>query len=180
MGLALASEFRRLGARVTLISGPGVEAPPNLSAIPVVSAREMLAAVKRNFSKCDIFVSVAAVSDYRPASALRGKMERQKSAWTLKLVPNPDILAEAACDKKKQFCVGFSLENSAGNVARARRKMRQKNCDMMVLNSTPSMGSGRIDAKILIADVGVKKLGKISKETCAAKICQTILEQANF
>lgn len=180
MGLALAAEFRRRGARVTLVSGPGVEVPSGLSVVPVVSAREMLAAVKKRFSKCDVFVSVAAVSDYRPATAWRGKMERQKSIWTLQLVPNPDILAETARRKKKQFCVGFSLENSAGNIDRASLKMRRKNCDMMVLNSIPSMGSGRIDAKLLLADGSVKRLGKISKDICATKICQTILEEANF
>ncbi len=183
MGLALAQAFKARGAFVTLIAGPGVEKLPGLKCIPVTSARDMLAVAKQHFPRCDAFISVAAVADYRPAGYQSKKMPKKAGGLRLKLVANPDILSEMGRSKKKQITVGFSLQDSvrtARDVSAALRKMRAKRCDLMVLNSLDAMDSKKISAKLIFPDRSVSNLGTISKEACASKICQAIQKLTSF
>lgn len=175
MGLALARAFRAQGASVFLVCGPGIDAR-GFAHDDVVSARDMLAAARRRFRNCEVFVSCAAVADYRPAQAARKKLPRG-GARTLRLVPNPDILATISKERTRQYCVGFSLENSTGAEPRAREKMRKKGCDLMVLNSLETMGSDRIRATLLFADGRRQKLGRMTKERCAQTICRALLKR---
>ncbi|MCS7065592.1 MAG: bifunctional phosphopantothenoylcysteine decarboxylase/phosphopantothenate--cysteine ligase CoaBC, partial [Fimbriimonadales bacterium] len=93
MGYAIAQAALERGAEVTLISGP-VALPPPAGAylIHVQTAEQMLQAVEQHFDNCDVFISVAAVADYRPERVYPLKRKRSERAWTLRLVPNPDIL----------------------------------------------------------------------------------------
>lgn len=178
MGLALADTLKSLGAKVFLVAGPGVCVPQNFSSCSVVSARQMLKAVEQRFSKSDFFVSCAAVSDYRPKKVSAKKIKKGKSTWSLPLILNPDILATVSRRKTKQICVGFSLQDSKGKSAlgEAKRKMREKRCDLMVLNSTLSMESDRINATILFSDGKIRELGKIDKKAGAIKLCEAMAQ----
>lgn len=177
MGLALAGAFHNRGASVFLICGPGITPSKKFKFVSVVSAREMYKEVQKRFPKCDLFVAAAAVSDFRPAKIFRGKMKRNRSAVTVELVPNPDILESAALSKKYQLIIGFALESVSSRakaLQNAKEKMVKKSCGLLVLNSPSSMESDSIDASLLFKDGRVKALGKISKKACAAKICEAI------
>lgn len=112
MGYAVARAAREAGAEVTLVSGPtALAAPFGVTRIDVHSAEQMLGAVKRQVAGADIFVAVAAVSDYRPAQASRHKIKRSAAGLKLELEPNPDILGFVAGLPKPPFCVGFAAES---------------------------------------------------------------------
>lgn len=180
MGLALARALKSRGASVTLVAGPGVDKLPGCGFVPVISARDMLAAVKKRFARCDVFVSVAAVADYRPTSRVAKKLPKKKLGLRLALVPNPDILGEMGRLKKNQIVVGFALQDSLRDKGKAVRKMREKRCDIMVLNSVDAMDSDKISAALILSDRSARNLGTISKEACASKICQAIRNLRNF
>lgn len=175
VGLAIAKMFRSLGAKVFLVCGPGVSPPLNIKAFSVVSAREMLQRSEKIFFRSDFFVACAAVSDYRPGKISSKKIHKEAQSFHLHLVRNPDILACLAGKKTKQFCVGFALEDSDG-MKNAIRKLKQKNCDLMVLNSVDSMESDFINAAIIFSTGRVWKLGKISKNKFAEKLCRAIVQ----
>lgn len=180
MGLALARELKLRGARPFLVCGPGVEVPAGMPCRKVVSAAEMLRAVRAEFGRCDLFFAVAAVADYRPARVSPRKLPKKIGPLNLRLLPNPDILATVARRKGRRICVGFSLENAGiAALSRAREKMRRKHCDFMVLNHPQAMESALIDAELLSADGRVLRLGKTTKERCAEKICQAIAPTLN-
>lgn len=175
MGLALARELRRLGARPFLVCGPGIEVPAGQPFRRVISARDMLKAVRAGFGRCGLFIAAAAVADYRPVRTASRKLPKRRGPLSLRLVPNPDVLASVARKKGSRICVGFSLENAgAAALKKAREKMRRKNCDLMVLNHPQAMESGLIEASVLSADGEVLNLGRMTKEKCARKICQAI------
>lgn len=175
MGLAIARQLRSCRAKIFLVCGPGICPPNNFSFRPVESAMEMLKEVLKRFPQCDIFISAAAVADYRPAKMRTRKIHKKKISWSLPLLKNPDILSTMSRRKTKQFCVGFALEDHGG-LKNATKKMKKKNCDLMVLNSPASMESNFINATILSPTGLIRKLGKISKERCAEKLCQTIAQ----
>ena len=173
MGIALAEELEAAGFRVTLVLGPGVSPPAGIHSVSVVSARDMLRETAKRFSKCDVFLSAAAVSDFRPAAVSDGKIHAKRIR--LNLVPNPDILLEMGKKKKKnQVLAGFALEDSRAE-ERAVSKMKRKNCDLMVLNGTETMESDFISASLLYPSGKSEKLGRIRKKDCAKKICHAIL-----
>ncbi len=174
MGLELGSLFRQLGSKVTLICGPEIKCPKDVRARSIVSAQDLLNAVKREFPKTDIFISAAAVSDWRPKKINKKKLSKGSQKLLLELVPNPDILARVAGDKKKQFCVGFALENFL-DFRIAKKKMSEKNCNLMILNTISSMGGEWMKAAILFKNGEIWKLGRLKKKDCAKKICQAIL-----
>lgn len=127
MGYAVARAALQAGADVTLISGPVcLQSPAAARLINVVSARDMLAAVKNEVSRTDIFVSVAAVADYRAATASKQKIKKTGGGLTLELTPNPDILEYVANLPQPPFCVGFAAEteNLERNAAIKRRKKK--------------------------------------------------------
>lgn len=175
MGIALAETLKLFGAEIFLICGPSMHPPKNFSSCPVVSARDMLKEVKKKFLKSDVFISVAAVSDYRPEYFSPQKIKKDKNFITLPLVKNPDILASVSKNKTGQFCVGFALENRHA-LKNAFKKMKDKNCDLMILNDPDSMESDFIRAKILFADGEIWDLGRVSKKKCSVKISQAIAQ----
>ncbi len=134
MGFALAQAAIAMGAKVTLISGPvSLATPTSAKRIDVVSAKEMYDAVITQTSACDIFISAAAVSDYRVEMALQKIKKSAQDSMTLQLIQNPDILATVAKLKKRPFCVGFAAEteNIENN---ARRKLNEKELDLIAVN----------------------------------------------
>ena len=134
MGYAIARAAWEAGAEVILVSGPtALTAPPHISTIAVRSAEEMRAAVMSRVQQCDVFISVAAVADYRPTQTAPQKIKKQHAGLTLTLSPNPDILAEVAALPQAPFCVGFAAETE--HLAdHARAKRAQKKLPLLVAN----------------------------------------------
>lgn len=174
MGYAIAQAALGAGARVTLISGPTCLTPPGKARlINVLSAQEMLSAVNAEVADTDIFISVAAVADYRVATVCQKKIKKENQKRTLELVPNPDILMQVASLPKSPFCVGFAAETDSLEV-NAELKRRKKNVPLMVANSAKdTMGADEAEL-ILLDDAGRHVLNKASKKELARSLIQHI------
>lgn len=134
MGYAVAVAAAEAGANVLLVSGPvSLATPARVRRIDVESAAGMHAAVMNEIAHSDIFISVAAVADYRPTSALQQKLKKSAATPSLELTRNPDILAEVAALPDAPFTVGFAAETHALE-SNARDKLRKKNIDMIAAN----------------------------------------------
>ncbi len=134
MGYALAEEAAARGARVILISGPvALAAPPNVTIVPVRTALEMRQAVLDRLPESTIVLKAAAVADYYVAHPVTQKMKKTSAHLSLDLEPTPDILAELGTKKGDRLLIGFAAETSH-LIEEARRKLEQKNCDMIVAN----------------------------------------------
>ena len=142
MGYAVAEVAARRGAKVMLVSGPTpLDVPPRVERIDVRSAEEMRQAVQARFPGCTIAVFAAAVADYRPAQKASQKIKRAKESLTLQLEANPDILAGVAREKGERLVLGFAAETE--HVAEnARKKLTQKNADLIVANDVSAEGAG--------------------------------------
>lgn len=144
MGCALARAAVRLGAAVTVVSGPvHVQYPPEANVVPVETAEEMREAIIRRAPEFDAVIMAAAVSDYRPKHVSDTKIKKGKSgALTLELEPTTDILAELGKNKAPgQVLAGFALETD-NERANAAAKLDAKNLDLIALNSLRDEGAG--------------------------------------
>jgi phosphopantothenoylcysteine decarboxylase / phosphopantothenate---cysteine ligase len=142
MGYAIAAAAARRGAKVTLVSGPtALATPEGVERVDVRSAEEMRGAVRARFAGCTVGIFAAAVADYRVAEQSSEKIKRGKEPLTLRLEPNPDILAAMAREKGDRLVVGFAAETE--NVAEnARKKLVEKNADLIVANDVTAEGAG--------------------------------------
>ena len=171
MGYAVARAAHEAGAEVTLVSGPvALATPPGVSRVDVRTAEEMFAAVKKAAPGSDVFISVAAVADYRPKEASPRKLKKVNGrAVHLELVENPDILAYVAGMKPAPFCVGFAAESEdlARNAAEKRRK---KNVPLIAANLAQD-AIGTDDSAIKLYDErGEHDLGRGPKLELARKL----------
>jgi phosphopantothenoylcysteine decarboxylase/phosphopantothenate--cysteine ligase len=144
MGFAIADEFARHGAFVTLIAGPTdlQEHNPKIKRIDVTSAEDMYEKTLSQFGKTDIAVMSAAVADYTPEKVSITKIKKSGNELHLKLKKTKDILAELGKKKKSgQILVGFALETD-NEIANAKEKLTRKNLDFIVLNSLKTKGAG--------------------------------------
>ncbi|WP_104204810.1 bifunctional phosphopantothenoylcysteine decarboxylase/phosphopantothenate--cysteine ligase CoaBC [Billgrantia saliphila] len=148
MGFALAAAAAELGARVSLISGPvSLPTPEGVARIDVETALQMHEASRRLVGGCDIFVGCAAVADYRAEALAEHKIKKVEGedALTLRLVKNPDIIADIANERDaaggRPFVVGFAAE-TRDLEAYARDKLSRKRLDMIVANDVSSAGLG--------------------------------------
>ena len=122
------------GADVTLVAGPSSQpTPPGVARIDVESALGMHAAVMQRARDCDLFVAAAAVADYRPETAAGSKIKKSAETLDIRLVKNPDILAEVAALDDGPFTVGFAAETD-DVAAYADNKRRRKGLDMIAAN----------------------------------------------
>jgi phosphopantothenoylcysteine decarboxylase / phosphopantothenate---cysteine ligase len=143
MGFAIAEALASLGAEVTLISGPtSLAASAAVKEIRIESAAEMQNACMKIFPESDIVVMAAAVADFMPEKSFHNKVKKTKANAELKLKPTSDILAEMGKKKKKnQLLIGFALETD-NEIANAVKKLKEKNLDVIVLNSLNDKGAG--------------------------------------
>jgi phosphopantothenoylcysteine decarboxylase/phosphopantothenate--cysteine ligase len=145
MGFALAKTASKLGANVTLITGPSSEnlIDDNIKIINVVTADQMFAEVKKHFSFSDISIMSAAVSDYKPKNTVNTKIKKEnQNILSIELVENIDILKYLGLNKsKEQILVGFALEID-NEIINAKSKISKKNLDAIVLNSLRDEGAG--------------------------------------
>ncbi|SFN00071.1 bifunctional phosphopantothenoylcysteine decarboxylase/phosphopantothenate--cysteine ligase CoaBC [Thermodesulforhabdus norvegica] len=181
MGYALARVASLKGAEVCLVSGPThIEAPPGVSLIPVVSALEMHSAVVERAPRCDVVIMAAAVGDYRPDVQSESKIKKGDKEITIRVVPNPDILAELGRQKREgQVLVGFAAETD-DIVENARLKLLKKNLDMIVANDVRDPRSGfAVDTnrvKLIFGSGDVVDLPPMSKDEVALKIFDYVEE----
>lgn len=183
MGYALAAAARRRGAQVVLVSGPGSITPPaGVEVLPVVSAKEMHAAVSQRSSEMDVMIMAAAVSDYRPARYEARKIKKGAPDAALALAANPDILRELGERKKTARCfpllVGFAAESN-DHLEEGRRKLAAKNLDLIAINDISAEDAGfAVDnnrVTLLDRNGAVEELPLLTKEEVAHRILNTIL-----
>lgn len=170
MGYAVARAALEAGAQVTLISGPtALAAPASVERVDVVSAEDMLGAVKARVGEADVFVSVAAVADYRPARVSEQKIKRSDRALSLELVPNTDILSYVAGLPKPPFCVGFAAESE--NLAEyAEAKRKRKKLPLLAANLAQQAIGADDNEMTLFDDDGAHALPRAPKDVVARKL----------
>lgn len=179
MGYALAAAAARLGARVTLVSGPTALAPPpGVEFVPVVTAEEMHAAAQAQ-AAADLVIAAAAVADYAPAEPSARKLKKDEGERVLRLRRTPDVLAALGAQKRPgQVLVGFALETHDG-VAHARAKLARKNLDLIVLNDPlepgAGFGTGTNRVTLLAADGTEEALPQLPKAEVAAAILERVV-----
>ena len=134
MGFALAHAAREAGANVGLISGPSHEATPEgVKRIDVETAAQMHEAVMQQVRHSRIFISAAAVADYRPKTASEQKLKKHDAALSIELERTEDILATVACSSPRPFVVGFAAETENLEI-NASTKLNNKSLDMIAAN----------------------------------------------
>jgi phosphopantothenoylcysteine decarboxylase/phosphopantothenate--cysteine ligase len=163
MGVALAVRARDRGAHVTLVHGPlRVDPPSDVEAVPVVSARDMEAAVLARFQAVEVVVAAAAVSDFRPRARRPHKETKDRlgaaEAWAME--PNPDILAELGHRKTTQLLVGFKAQTQ-DHIRYAQDMLRAKRLDLVVANRVEEgrgFGPGATEAWLVHRDGRVEEV----------------------
>jgi phosphopantothenoylcysteine decarboxylase/phosphopantothenate--cysteine ligase len=180
MGFAVAAEAARRGARVTLVAGPvALPDPPRVEVLHVETSAEMAAVVFEHYESVDAVVMAAAVSDFRPDRAAQGKVKKDAGSLELKLEQTVDILATLGKEKENQVLVGFAAETD--NVVReGRRKLIEKNLDLLVANEVGRAGTGfgseANRAAILAATGDDVDLRDWTKAELARAICDRLAE----
>ncbi|MDE0470958.1 MAG: bifunctional phosphopantothenoylcysteine decarboxylase/phosphopantothenate--cysteine ligase CoaBC [Ekhidna sp.] len=142
MGVAIAKVFKEYGANVTVISGPANHFASEVENIHVESAKEMLDEAKKRYDNADIVIFAAAVSDYRPSKPSDQKLKKKNGVDSLAIefIKNPDIAAEMGTKKGNQIHIGFALETQ-NEESNAKQKLKEKNFDLIVLNSLNDRGA---------------------------------------
>jgi phosphopantothenoylcysteine decarboxylase / phosphopantothenate---cysteine ligase len=178
MGLALAGEARRRGARVTLLAANVAQPPPpGVDVVPTPTAadleREALAR-----ADADVIVMAAAVADYRPESALDGKRPKSAEAWHLELVPTTDVARELGRGRRpEQVLVAFGAEHGSEGLERKRSMLTDKNVDLVVYNDVgrSDIGFESADNEVtLITAEGERLVERAPKPAVAAAIMDEI------
>jgi phosphopantothenoylcysteine decarboxylase/phosphopantothenate--cysteine ligase len=181
MGIAIARELRRMGAEVSLIIGPcTLELPELFSIVHVKTAAEMFEACNDMFANMDIAVMSAAVADYTPIITAKEKIKKTDTDLLIQLTKTKDILKHLGTVKKdNQLLIGFALETN-NEEAYARKKLADKNADMIVLNSLndKDAGFGLDTNKITIFDKSGRELHfeAKSKDAVARDIVNAIIQ----
>jgi phosphopantothenoylcysteine decarboxylase/phosphopantothenate--cysteine ligase len=177
MGFAIAQAAAGQGAAVHLVAGPvHLPTPAGVVREDVRCARQMRDAVMRQIPECDIFISAAAVGDYRPADVAAHKLKKTGRKLLLELTENPDIVADVAALKRRPFVVGFAAETE--NLERhARGKLERKKLDLIAANRVG--GGAGFDADdnelTLLWPGGRQTLPKASKHDLADALLARIV-----
>ncbi|MCB0279168.1 MAG: bifunctional phosphopantothenoylcysteine decarboxylase/phosphopantothenate--cysteine ligase CoaBC [Calditrichaeota bacterium] len=179
MGNALATAAWAMGANVTLVSGPTNELFPfEIDIYPVRSAADMEKTIGQLVKTSDLFISAAAVADYKPKSIATDKIKKTaKRSLNLELAETTDILAKIAKEKGKRTVVGFALETTK-ELQHAKEKLKKKNLDYIIVNNPKIDGAGfETDTNIvsLIDRKGKKTdLPKLGKLELAFKLLEMV------
>jgi phosphopantothenoylcysteine decarboxylase/phosphopantothenate--cysteine ligase len=178
MGYAVARSALSRGHEVVLISGPVALTPPEKArTIRVKTAKEMLAAAMKHIGWCDALIMVAAVCDWQPASVSARKLKKTELSSALPLRPTPDILKSLAPEKGRRVYVGFAAE-TCDLVHEAKRKLREKQLDLVVANDVSRADSGfEVDtnrAVLVPASGETRELPLLTKDALADEILQWV------
>ncbi len=178
MGYALAKQASRMGAKVTLVSGPSqLKAPLNTTLINVTSSQDMANVILAQAPNFDYIIMSAAVADYRPQNIASQKIKKHDQTLTVNLEKTTDILATLGQQKKaNQILCGFAMETE-NLIENASLKLEKKNCDMIVANSIAQKDAGfGVDTNIatFITKTGTKAIPLMLKESLAKEILLTL------
>jgi phosphopantothenoylcysteine decarboxylase/phosphopantothenate--cysteine ligase len=177
MGVALAEEAHRRGAEVTLItSNMSVPTPAGVVIVDAPTAADVERATAG--SDADVVLMAAAVSDYRPAQTDEAKRPKSEETWTIELEPTADVLQGLGEGRKNgQVLVGFAAETAHNGLERARRKLADKQVDLVVYNdvSRDDVGFDSEDNEVVIVSAhGERRVEKAPKEAIAAAILDEV------
>lgn len=180
MGFALAEAAGRRGARVIVVAGPvSLADPPGATVVHVRTAREMREAVLDRLAESTIIIKAAAVADYHLSQVPQQKVKKTSMRLSLELEPTPDILAELGQKKGDRLLIGFAAETE-GLVEEARRKLKAKNCDMIVANLVGNAATGFESDQnevVLVLHTGeTVQLERASKRDIAHRILDQVLK----
>ncbi len=175
MGYAVARAAQEAGAEVTLVSGPvSLATPAGVARIDVRTAQEMFETVKKRAPLSDVFISVAAVADYKVKNPSTQKIKKANGrAVTLELAENPDILAYVAGMKNGPFCVGFAAE-SEKLAQHAEEKRAKKNLPLLAANLVQDALGADTNSIVLYDDRGEHPLGTGAKLELARKLVEHV------
>ncbi len=182
MGFALAAAAVKQQAKVTLIAGPvSLPTPSGVARIDVDTAKSMHKAALSAVHGADVFISVAAVADYRVESVAEEKIKKSKDDLTLTLVRNPDILASIAAMPEKPFCVGFAAETEHVK-KHATGKLIKKKLDLIAANhvaqpDNPVFGSDSNSLDVYWPGDGHQHIASAPKKQVAAELLDIIAER---
>jgi phosphopantothenoylcysteine decarboxylase/phosphopantothenate--cysteine ligase len=178
MGYAMAIAAFRRGAEVTLISGhSSLQQPKGIKFISVETADEMFNAVNKELPLSTVLIMSAAVFDFMPAEKSQEKIEKSGEIL-LKLIRTPDIISEVGKKRNKPFIIGFAAETGR-RLERTRKKLKEKNMDMIVFNDVTEAGSGfDVDTNrvVIIDKENETELPLLSKESVAEAILDRFIE----
>ena len=175
-GFEIANQLVLSGAKVILVSGPtNLDPPPNLKFIKIKSATEMYNKIKK-ISKIDIGIFSAAVSDFKNKNISKSKIKKNKNLY-LNLIKNIDILEKVGKNKKQRpkYLVGFAAET--GSITYAKKKLINKNCDMIVynkINNKNKVFESDYNKISIITKNRIKNYRKMTKVNCANEIIKNI------
>lgn len=180
MGYAIARAAREAGAIVTLVSGPtALAAPSKVRRVPVQTARDMLNAVISDVGNADIFISVAAVADWRIANPSGSKLKKSDSDQAgpaLEFTPNPDILATVAALPAPPYCVGFAAETDDLD-ANAQIKRKKKKIPLLVGNIAQQALGADDNTLVLYDEQGITRLQRADKLNLARQLVAAIAQR---
>ena len=175
MGAALAAAAIQTGHEIVIVSGPvSVEYPKEAEVVDVVSTGDMLAAAVKHFPDCDGVIAVAAPCDFQPVKAETQKIKKIGGAISIELKETEDILMALGRMKTgDQWSVGFALETEDAQ-ARARAKLKQKRCDLIVLNGASAINSDTNSVRIIDQHGAVVMRAQGHKTAVATKVIDAI------
>lgn len=179
MGYAMAEAALEAGHDVTLISGPvTLDTPPGTQFVSITTSDEMHDAVHRHWHDCDVLVMCAAVADYKPSKVSAQKIKKSDEPLSLQLVPTRDILASLPQQDRQFLVVGFAAE-TIDVEEYAERKLRDKNCDIIVANDVSSAHSGmdsdENEVTILFRNGEKEKISRAPKKIIARALIKIFL-----
>jgi phosphopantothenoylcysteine decarboxylase/phosphopantothenate--cysteine ligase len=180
MGVAVAIEARRRGARVTLLGANlAVPAPVGVEVVETPTAADLEHEALARSPDADVVVMAAAVADYRPAEALATKRPRDAATWTVELEPTTDVLAALGERRRPgQVLVGFAADEGDRGLERAREKLVRKRVDLIVFNdvSRADIGFDATDNEVtLVSGIAPERVvAKAGKDEIAAAILDDV------
>lgn len=181
MGYALAQAAIDAGHDVVLISGPvNLDPPRGAQLISILTSAEMHDAVHGRLRDCDVLVMCAAVADYKPAKVSAQKIKKRKETLSLELVPTRDILSSLPQQDRQFLVAGFAAETNDID-ENARKKLREKNCDIIVANDVSDPKSGmeadENEVKIFFRNGEEKKISRTSKQNVARELVKVFVNR---
>ncbi len=179
MGVALAAEAARRGARVTLLwANLAVPAPAGVELVETPAAADLEREALARGADADVVVMAAAVADYRPAAARAGKRPKDRATWTVELEPTADVLAALGARRRdEQILVGFAADHGERGLERAREKLDRKGADLFVFNdvSRTDIGFDAVENEVtLVSAAGERTVRKAPKEEIAAAVLDEV------
>lgn len=179
-GFAIAKAAALAGAEVTLIAGKcDLKTPAGVKRIDVTTALEMYDAVMQEVTQHEIFISVAAVADWRVANASDHKIKKEfAGAPDLQFEENPDILASVAALENAPYCVGFAAETD-NLIDNARAKLYRKNVPLIVANLVGDAMNQDTNAVVFVERDAATPLAKATKEHIAQALIAKIAQEVN-